>query len=99
MFWFGAGVMTDEQIVSVTAALWEQSLGSSNGLRLTAGPVSGNNRIFFANTIEHRAVVKWYFRGPVGSRNRMNSDWRMLKFADAVGISFTPTPYACDFQY
>jgi hypothetical protein len=88
--------MTDEEFFGLVASLWEQSLGNSNGLRLTAGPFSGNNRVFFAETIERRAVVKWYFRGPVGSRDRMDSDWGFLTFTNAAGIKFAPMPYACD---
>jgi len=91
--------MVDDLFFSAVACLWEKSLGSSKGLRLTAGPFSGNNRVYFAETNERRAVAKWYFRGPVGSRDRMDSDWRFLNFAHKAGIRFVPIPYAFDPQF
>jgi hypothetical protein len=96
IFWSLAPNMTGEELMAGILPLWEQSLGVSDGLRLIPGPVSGNNRVFIAETTKSRALVKWYFRGPPKSRNRMKSEWQMLAFTRAAGIAFAPCPLACD---
>jgi Phosphotransferase enzyme family len=88
--------MGNNALIADIAPLWERSLGAAVHLRLTPGPVSGNNRVFIADSGERRAVVKWYFRGPASTRDRMESEWRMLTYAGAAGVESTPRPYARD---
>ncbi len=75
--------------------LWTQAFGTADGLTLSPCPVSGNNRVFIGQCGNQQAIVKWYFRGPQEERNRLDAEWRFLRYAQQIGVSQAPAPILC----
>ena len=87
--------LIEQPLRSVAAALWWQAFGTGEEPELIPCPVSGNNRVFIARAGDRIAVAKWYYRGPPGSRDRLDAEWRLLRYTARAGIAAAPKPLAC----
>jgi Ser/Thr protein kinase RdoA (MazF antagonist) len=56
----------------------------------------GNNRIYRIETSAGRFVVKQYFRSDQDQRDRLNSEYLFLQYADEYADGFVPQAYACN---
>ncbi|MTJ82586.1 MAG: phosphotransferase [Telmatospirillum sp.] len=88
--------MAPDELTSVVTKLWREAFGLPERPDLTPCPVSGNNRVFLAHSQDRRAIVKWYFRGKSGDRDRQDCEWRFLAYAEKTGTEQAPRPLGRD---
>ncbi|MDE3060398.1 MAG: aminoglycoside phosphotransferase family protein [Pseudomonadota bacterium] len=58
----------------------------------------GNNRVFRVSAGGRDYLAKCYFTGTGDTRNRLESEWLFLEYAEAAGVPNVPRPIARDTQ-
>lgn len=77
--------------------LWESESGHVSSVSLQPCPVSGNNRVFFADAPgRQRVVAKFYFPSKPGETDRLDAEWGFLKYASSICPDAVPQLLACD---
>lgn len=88
--------MDDPSLTAGIAGLLQRSGFASSPLRLTPCPVSGNNRVFRVAVAGATVVAKSYCDGGEGMRDRLDAEWRLLRYAAEAGLSCVPRALARD---
>lgn len=85
-------VQENNDIHSKIAAL----LSLEKDIQIERLPTSGNNRLYLLNFENKLCVVKHYFKHKEDKRDRLNSEFSFLSFANKIGLDCLPQPIARD---
>lgn len=88
--------MDEAALRATISAMLSRAGLSTTGLRIEPCAGGGNNRVFRVDSAGRAMVAKCYFRHPIDTRDRLNSEYAFLEYARKVDIDCVPGVVARD---
>ena len=86
-----------EELIPSLPALLEQAGINAHIKALHPANLGGNNRIYRLETTVGDYALKQYFRSAADTRDRLQSEYQFLEYANQLAPASVPQALACDF--